>query len=147
MAPGGGYPIHVSSYANWAGAYSTRGNLLVIGSQYDGVQGNYGLETLFHESMHQWDEAVERRLSRYGQESGLRVPPDLSHVMIFFTAGEAMRRVLPDHVPYADAHGVYDRRWRTLREAVAEAWKPYLDGRGTLEEGLRALVRRAGSTG
>ncbi|HEU4387033.1 MAG TPA: transglutaminase-like domain-containing protein, partial [Blastocatellia bacterium] len=28
--PSGGFPVHISAYANWAGAYSTAGNLLVL---------------------------------------------------------------------------------------------------------------------
>jgi hypothetical protein len=145
--PEGGYPIHVSAFTNWAGAYSTRGNFLAMSSRYDAVTGNYGLETLFHESMHQWDDTVDARLSRHAIDLGVRVNGDLSHVMIFFTAGEAVRRAVPGHIPYGEANGVYERRWGALRDAVVEIWKPYLDGNGTRDAALRALVQRTGTPG
>jgi hypothetical protein len=53
--PAAGFPVHVSAYSNWAGAYSTTGDLLVLSSQSPGNQATYGLETIFHEGMHQWD--------------------------------------------------------------------------------------------
>jgi hypothetical protein len=143
--PTDGYPIHFSAFTNWAGAYSTRGNFLAMSSQYDAVTGNYGLETLIHESMHQWDDAVDTELRRHARELGVGFNDDLSHVMIFFTAGEAVRRVVPGHVPYAEANGVYERRWGAVRDAVVEIWKPYLDGNGTRDEAHRALVRRLGA--
>lgn len=64
--------------------------------------------------------------------------------MIFFTAGEVVRRVAPDHVPYADANGVWQRGNEPLKAALQETWKPYLDGLGTRDEALAALVARAG---
>src|SRR4029079_542158 len=60
--PASGYPVHVSGYSNWAGAYSTSGNLLVVSSQSTGLQGAYGLETIFHEGIHQWDDQVFQSL-------------------------------------------------------------------------------------
>jgi hypothetical protein len=56
--PAAGYGVHISAYANWAGAYSTEGNLLVVSSLNEGTQGQSGLETVFHEGMHQWDDQV-----------------------------------------------------------------------------------------
>src|SRR6185295_3938526 len=56
--PAAGFPVHVSAYTNWAGAYSVTGNLLVLSSQAPGNQALYGLETIFHEGMHQWDDQV-----------------------------------------------------------------------------------------
>ena len=143
--PAEGYPIHFSAFTNWAGAYSTRGNFLAMASLYDRVIGNSGLETLIHESMHQWDDSVDAQLSRNARQLGVRPNRDLSHVMIFYTAGEAMRRRIPGYVPYAEANGVYERRWGALRGAIVDIWKPYLDGEGTRDAAQRALVRRTGT--
>jgi hypothetical protein len=81
-------------------------------------------------------------LREHARAEGKVVPRGLSHVLIFFTAGDAVRRTIPGHVPYAEAHGIYDRGWQSLHAAVVDIWKPYLDGRGTREEALRTLVSR-----
>lgn len=96
--PADGCPVHLSRYANWSGAYSTRGNLLVVASADAGAQGLHGLETVFHEGMHQWDDQIDSVLSARALMLDKQVPPVLSHAMIFFTVGEAVRRVEPDHV-------------------------------------------------
>ena len=44
--PAGGFPVHVSAYTNWAGAYSTTGNLLALSSRSEGLQGEYGFDDL-----------------------------------------------------------------------------------------------------
>jgi hypothetical protein len=142
--PDGGYPVHVSAYANWAGAYSTSGNLLVLSSLDGGTQGLQGLETVFHEGMHQWDDAMIALVRDRARARGVRLPPNLSHAMIFFTAGEAVRHAVPSHVPYADAAGVWDRGFTVFRQPLIDVWKPFLDGRGTRDEALAALVAAVG---
>ena len=67
--PAAGFPVHVSAYSNWSGAYSTTGNLLVLSSRVPGNQGTYGLETIFHEGMHQWDDQVFEVLREQAIES------------------------------------------------------------------------------
>lgn len=37
-------------------------------------------------------------------------PEDLSHGLIFFTVGEAVRRAVPSQVPYAGTFGIWQRR-------------------------------------
>jgi hypothetical protein len=64
--------------------------------------------------------------------------------MIFFTAGDSVRRVIPGHVPYADAFGVWDRGFAAFKAPLQETWKPYLDGKGTRDEAIAALVARVG---
>ena len=142
--PAGGYPVHAVAYASWAGAYSTWGNLLIVSSNAGaGTSGWGGLESVFHESMHQWDEAVEMLLTAQAAAAGGQVPFNLSHALIFFTSGEAVRRVAPaGYVPYADSAGVWQRGMTALKAAIEEIWLPYLNGRGTRDEALAALVRR-----
>jgi hypothetical protein len=64
--------------------------------------------------------------------------------MIFFTAGDAVRSVAPDHVAYADANGVWDRGYRRFKAPLEEVWRPYLQGRGTRDEAIAALVEKIG---
>lgn len=143
--PAEGFPIHYSAYTNWAGAYSTRGNLLAVASLDPAQAGTLGLETLFHEAMHQWDREVSDLLDARARAIGVTLPQGLSHAMIFFTAGHATRAVVSGHVPYAEAEGVWERGWGPLREALEAAWLPWLEGRGSRDEALEALIRRATS--
>lgn len=140
--PSAGYPICVSAYANWAGAYSTSGNLIVMGSLDSSTRGADGLEIAFHESMHQWDEAMNRALTAAAKRQGKTLRPNLSHAMIFFTAGEAVRRVIPAHVPYADTNGIWDRGFAVFKPALEAAWRPWLDGRTSRDVALGELVRQ-----
>jgi len=140
--PAAGFHVHVSGYSNWAGAYSTTGNLLVLSSQSPSLQDAYALETIFHEGMHQWDDQIFAALRAEAIKLNKFFPRGLSHSMIFFTAGEAVRRVIPGHIPYADKFGVWQRGLEQFKVALEETWKPYLDGHGTREEALAELIKR-----
>ncbi|HEV7474472.1 MAG TPA: hypothetical protein VGN90_10520 [Pyrinomonadaceae bacterium] len=140
--PAAGFPVHVSAYSNWAGAYSTTGDLLVLSSLNPSTQGDYGLETIFHEGMHQWDGEVFEVLREQAKKVNKLAPRELSHALIFFTAGEAVRRVGPEHVPYAEKFGVWQRGMSPFKAALEEIWKPYLDGHGTRNEAFAKLIIR-----
>jgi hypothetical protein len=212
------YQVHLSAYATWGAAFSTPGTdgqLIVVSTNaHSGTQGLSGLETVFHEAMHVWDDAVSPLLREQATAMGRTVPPglthalifftageavrrvapgyvtvgeteqmwtgiympfragwdqatfgtlaalararnvtmprDLPHAMIFFTAGEAVRRLDPNYIPVADAEGV----WRfqlsgaalpaeRLKPILEDVWKPFMNGRGTRDEALGALVERA----
>jgi hypothetical protein len=126
----------------WAGAYSTTGTLLVLLSLYVGTQGTNGLEIVFHEGMYQWDELVLEVLRAQAQRINKPLPINLSHALIFFTAGEAVRRVVPTHERYADKIGARQRGMTRERDALEDLWKPYLDGHGTRDEAFAVLIKR-----
>jgi hypothetical protein len=141
--PANGFPIHVSAYANWAGAFSTGDNLLIISSLDSGNAGLVGLETSFHEAMHQWDREVHEALATHARRQMKKIPEGLTHAMIWLTAAEAMRSIAPDYVGYAEANGLW--RQRTLAQfkpVLDEVWKPYLGGKGTHEDAFAAIVAR-----
>jgi hypothetical protein len=140
--PVNGFDVHISAYANWAGAYSTKNNLLVLSSLDLSTQGAYGFETIFHEGMHQWDEQIQDALIEQAKRIGKYFPRALSHSLIFYTAGDAVRRVIPNHVPYAERFGVWERGWGSFKDALDAAWKPYLDGHGTRNEAFAAVITR-----
>ncbi len=143
--PAAGFPVHVCAYSNWAGAYSTTGDLLVLSSLSPGNQGSYGLEIVFHEGMHQWDKEIFAALREQAIKVSKVLPRSLSHSLIFFTAGEAVRRAVPEHVPYAQKFGVWQRGLGPMKIALEEIWKPYLNGHGTREEAFAELVKRTAS--
>jgi hypothetical protein len=135
--PREGRTVEICAYANWAGAYSTEGPLLVMASLDPGTKGSVGLEMLFHEGMHQWDEPMEEAMGMAARRRQASVPPPLSHALVFYTAGELVRRQVPGHVPYAEAHGMWERSpMASCKEGLDRAWRPWLDGRGTLEGAL-----------
>lgn len=141
--PQTGFPIQVSAYANWAGAYSTSAGLIVVSSRDPGAEGLRALESVFHEAMHQWDDPIDAMLIAQARRQGATVPDNLSHAMIFFTAGQAVRSVSPGYVPYAEAEGVWARGIGTLKPALEAAWQPYLAGQGTRDEAVAALLKAA----
>jgi len=141
--PRNGFPVHICAYANWAGAFSTRGPLILMSSVAPDMQGTLALETAFHESMHQWDDSMLRRLQSAATTKRVAVDDWLTHAMIFYTAGEATRRAVPGHVPYAEKNGVWARGREPLRRALETAWGPWLDGKLTSEEAINDLVVRA----
>ncbi len=141
--PADGYPVNLSGYSNWAGAYSTGDRLLVVSSLDPGTKGVQGLEIVFHEAMHQWDNPVFARLQTLAAQSSIpRVHGLLTHAMIFYTAGEAARSVAPTHVPYAELNGLWKQKGLgSFKPALDAAWKPYLEGKGTLDDALIALLK------
>jgi hypothetical protein len=143
--PPSGYPVHVSAYANWAGAYSTRADILVISSLDPLTSPLDRLEVAFHEAMHQWDPGVRDLLRTQANAQGTRFPPQLSHALIFYTAGEAIRSISGTHVSYADRNGIWERGMTAFKADLDAVWKPYLDGKGTRDEALAELIRRSAS--
>jgi hypothetical protein len=114
----------------------------MVASLDEGTRGLQGIEILFHEAMHQWDEAVQARLDAAASAAGTRINGPLSHAMIFYTAGEAVRAVISDHATYADVNGIWARGMGAYKSILDEAWKPYLDGAGSLDDAVRAIVAR-----
>lgn len=127
--PADGFPVQMSGYSNWAGAYSTEGPLLVLSSLDPAFRGtSVGLETVFHEAMHQWDEANFEALVAAAKARRVRFPQGLDHAMLFFTVGEAFRTVIPEHIPYAHQFGVWQRRSGKFLPMLEKSWRPYLHG-------------------
>ena len=149
--PSGGYAVHVSGYSVAVGAYSSSRGVLVVSSLDSTYHGLNGLEMIFHEAMHQWDGPMFTALNAQAKPLKVAVPIDLPHAMIFFTAGEAVRRVDPAYAPYADTLGIWSLQLsgarlsaNRLKQPLEDTWRPYLDGRGTRDEALAALLARVG---
>jgi len=147
--PSSGYAVHVSCYANAGSAYSSGiTGMIVAPSQSEFTAGLYALEAIVHEAMHQWDRQTFTAMRDAAPSA--RIPRDLTHALIFYTSGEAVRRVDPKHVPMADAIDIWSLRLSgatlpadRLKPLLVEIWQPWLDGRGTRDEALAALVTRA----
>jgi hypothetical protein len=141
--PSAGFPVNVSAYTNWAGAYSTDNHVLVLSSLDPELEGITGLEILFHEASHQWDQAIAAALAAASRRTGVSVPAGLSHAMIFYTTGEAVRAVDRGYRTYAERN-IWDGPLGRFKRALDAAWQPYLDGRGTMPDALDAVLRHLG---
>jgi hypothetical protein len=141
--PKSGHQINVSGYTNWAGAYSTDGGLIVISSLDEGTRGSLGLESMFHEAMHQWDQPMMARLSRLSKEHQTPPPREgITHALIWYTAAEAVKSVIPAHVGYAESGGMWRQKGLGSFKAGLDAhWKPYLEGKTTLDAALVGLLK------
>jgi hypothetical protein len=137
-----GYPIQISAWGNWAGAYSTSFSLLVVSSFSPSNVGTQGLESVFHESMHQWDQQIDSKLAALAKANGTKpVNDDLSHAILFYTIGEVVRDIVPGHRPMADVSGIWNRGLGAFKPALEKYWQPYLDGKVTMNEALIALLK------
>ncbi|MBY0494872.1 MAG: hypothetical protein K2Y23_11710 [Cyanobacteria bacterium] len=141
--PKGGHLVNVSGYSNWAGAYSTSGDLIVTSSLDPDTTGSLGLESIFHEGMHQWDQPMLARLVRLSKEHQAPPPRNgITHALIWYTAAEAVKNSVRGHVGYADRLGMWKQNPNGgFKAGLDTYWKPYLDGKSTLDEALVGLLK------
>jgi len=121
--------VDVVAVANWGGAYTTTsaGVHIVASSLDPRDQGASGTEILFHETSHAMMGPLEKAL-------GPTAPDNLWHAVLFWTAGEAVRRELPEHVPYAQANGLWNRNgWDRYLPVIEQHWASRLEGRPALQ--------------
>jgi len=145
--------VDAAAEAGPGGGYTTFGPPgtaahTVIAAADPGYQGEMAFEMVFHEASHAQAFAVFVIVDAAAKKQQVTPPRDLSHVLLFYTAGELARRELgkagdASYRPYADRYGVYDHGWRTLRDAVAKHWQPYLDGQTDMDTALANVVREA----
>jgi hypothetical protein len=138
--PPAGFDVQVAAYASWAGAYSASTGLIVLASTDRAQAGTQGLESVFHEAMHQWDDDMDLRIGKIAQELKVRVPAQFSHSLIFYTAGYAVSKAIPGHQPYAIANGLWAGGALTPVEKLDRFWLPYLEGKTNIDAALRSLL-------
>lgn len=146
--------VDASSYANWAGGYtSLRPDHVVIWSQDENnYRGLYGFELVLHESAHQasLSDPSRERLERIFGDVGADEPGNLWHALIFGTAGWFAERVsaeegLGEHVPYIVAQGIAGfGGWREFWPAVAEHWPDAVAGSTDADDAVRAMAEDLG---
>jgi hypothetical protein len=150
-------PVDVVETVNWSGANSIirspAGGHLLISNSY---QGPAALEVVFHEASHllaDRGDPFRKALDDAAKALGLTEPDDLWHVVLFYTTGEAVRRILSDagekgYNPMVNAIFERSKTWAGYRPAIEKTWPAYLDGKRTLPEAaadlLRALHEKAG---
>jgi hypothetical protein len=131
--------VDVVAYANWSGAYTTNDPAHIVVSSGDaGNQDDQALEVVFHEVLHTMDNTLASALRVAFGASNKPLPHDSTHVFIFYTAGALTHRLLPEHVPYAEKYGLWDRvpDFKRALPVLRQYWQPYLDGKTTFDEAV-----------
>lgn len=135
--------VEISRLAGAHGAYTSTPPILTTMSSDDArYQGEAALEMLFHEASHGLSGNLEHDLDMAFTARGQEAPRELEHVLIFYTAGELVRRRLgPTYVPYGYKQGVYERGdWPRLEAAVRASWQPWLAGETSLQDAIARLA-------
>jgi len=132
----------VAEYANWSGAYTTlEPTHITVSSVQSGNQGDAALEILFHEASHAMFREIGNKLfAEVRAQKKLFRRQDFWHAVLFYSAGEMVRRHIDGYTPYAIKNGVLDRGWPGALEALDSDWKPYLDGKTDLATAIHRLV-------
>ena len=145
--------VDVLTYANWAGAYTSRDPAHIrISSSLEGHREWGGLESIYHEASHTMvggrRGAVAAAIRQAAEEAGVERPGWLWHAIIFYTTGELVRRALQKDtavffVPYAIRVGLWQRDEERQAEfaALQEHWQPYLDDEVDFESAIAAVVQ------
>ena len=141
--------VDVVETVDWSGANTSwsdagQGDVLIASSP----GGPAAFEILFHESSHvlmDRHDPVRQALDDAAKAADFNLPRDLWHVVLFYTTGEAMRPILNerDASPYTPMlYAIFDRgsSWKEYREALENCWRPYVDGKRTVNEAAADLV-------
>lgn len=145
-----GLPLRVDvvETVDWSGANTIFrnpvGGHLLISNSY---QGPAALEIVFHEASHllmDRKDPVQQALDNAASAVDFRLPDELWHVVLFYTTGEAVRRILdnggkPGYTPIL--YGIFDRGvWGRYRNPLESAWRPYVHGERPLSEAAARLI-------
>lgn len=136
--------VDVVWVGNRQGAYATEGPThATIASQAPNHTGWTSVEIVFHEISHTLIAPIEKQLAA-ALGDRLREHGVLWHVVQFYITGEAVRGVLGargiQYEPYLYSSGLFERAWPAYRRPVEEHWRPYVDGRTTIEAAVRGTV-------
>lgn len=147
--PGSPIAVDIVETVSWSGANSffwdPGGAHLLIANSY---AGHAGLEIVFHEASHGFmlpGKTLPSALSAAASEAGVALPQDLWHVVLFYTTGETVRRVIEeaegvDYTPMLEE--IYTRSpWVQFRPAIESTWPAYLDSERSMDEAAADLVR------
>jgi len=107
----------------------------------------YALEVVFHEASHilmDHNDPLREALNKAATAADFKQPGDLWHVVLFYTTGEAVRRILnqdnkPEYKPML--YAMFDRGiWVNYRDVLEKTWTPYLENQQTLSQAAAGLI-------
>jgi hypothetical protein len=135
-------PVDLTVTAGASGAYGTNEppHITISPSTF---RSYVALEMLFHESTH----GIVPLFQLVGGAAStlkVKVPPQLSHAVLFYTAGELTARELKargiDYTAWADAKFIEGMCGAGCRDKIVQHWGPRLDGKRSIPDALAALV-------
>jgi len=135
--------VDVCAFAGINGAYTTDEPAphITINSTEESYRGDAALEMMFHESSHLFDEKVNSAIERERvARNVLMKRRRFGHAVLFYTAGEIARRHLDGYTQFAIRYGVFENGWPGALPVLEKDWKPYLDGKTSLEEAIKAMM-------
>jgi hypothetical protein len=141
-------PVDVVGTVDWSGANTIlrgpgAGHILIAIEN----PRRAAVEVVFHEASHLLmgrGAPLQQALEDAAKAAGFKLPGDLWHVVLFYTTGEVVRRVLdeghePNYVPML--YEIYGRgSWAEYRKPLETAWLPYVDGKSSLGDAAAALI-------
>jgi len=149
MWPDTPFRVDVTAYPNYRAGYTTREGHIVMFSTDPNNQDLYSLEMVLHEVQHA--ESIEATtpaaLTTAFEAESSKPPGNLSHAMIFATAGEFVRSIagregVSAYQPYWLKQGLDTREeWKELVAPIANYWLPVVRGELSRTEGLARLAR------
>lgn len=140
--------VDVVETVDWSGANTSwsdegQGDVLISST----VGGPAAFEILFHEASHvlmDRGDPVRRALDRAAEAAGFDLPRDLWHVVLFYTTGEAVRPILEERGAAGYTPMLYEifgrGTWVEDRAALESAWRPYVEGKCSLDQAAAGLV-------
>jgi hypothetical protein len=136
-------PVDLTITAGASGAYATSEPSPHITISPSTFSGYTALEMLFHESTH-GIVPLYTWVSEAATTLKVKVPPQLSHAVLFYTAGELTSRELKgrgiEYTAWANA-AFYDSMCGAgCGDKMVEHWLPRLDGKRSIPDALSALV-------
>jgi hypothetical protein len=136
-------PVDLSVTAGASGAYGTSEPSAHITMSPTTFRGYVSFEMLFHESTH-GIVPLYQLVSQAATAQKVNVPPQLSHAVLFYTAGELTARELKargiDYTAYADDKFLEGMCGAGCRDKIATHWGPRLDGKRSIADALSALT-------
>jgi hypothetical protein len=144
-------PVDVVSYGSFSGADSVvHPDHLLISSVAPANMGYAALEIVFHEASHTvfgpgLDGRLWKELEAAEKASGLLLPPDFWHALLFYTTGSAVKARLAergiDYEQYLYAQNLFERSWPAFRVPLEHTWQTYVDGLEPMAEAVKQIVQ------
>lgn len=146
--PLGGLPIRVDvvETVNWSGATTWMllpdgGHIVISNVEY----GPLSLEYIFHEASHTLmgrNHPVRVALKQAAERTGITLPEDLWHAVLFYMTGETVSHELveagePEYTPMLFEGNIFSQH----HAAMKQAWSAYLDGDRDLDQAAENLLR------
>jgi len=134
--------VEMSYYVPGNSAYTAVDpTLITVSSSSQRNSGPSALENIFHETSHALVQKAFAEIAK--DEKSLKKElkyRDLWHALIFYTAGELVKKQVPELEPYAAKYGLWESSWPQILPVMEKDWKPFLEGKSAFKDAIKQLV-------